>query len=299
MHKAIVIDNNPRTKSLLTKILEDKCLFEVKSYDFIKISIPLIKYFNPVIIFIDQPFPRLEHFSFLKELKADKDTKTIPIVVMLNKFDKKFIDSLADLGIYEILFKPYNLDEIVPRINMFINKFQNAKPKVKFDEVICNNIQPFEDILPQLNLIIISIIKNNVKKQLNINVSFIPDSQIDFIEDNMVYKCNYSDTEKNNFLSLSLIASEKGLINITSKIENITTNKWDEISLSKCKNIGDAIYGEVIDYLKIRNFDFIKNSVEININIASVLKNFNLKILFTTEDKDLFAFVLNYNKNQS
>ena len=288
MLNAIVVDNNPRTNSLLTKILENKLLFVVKSYDFTTITIQLIKQFKPFVLFIDLPFPQLSDFSFLKEIKADEITKSIPIVVMLNKFDRSFIDSLSALNVYDILFKPYNLEEVVPRINSFIIKFQNENSKVN----------SFENILPQLSLQIIKIISNIIKINLGMKISFITDSQIDFIEDNMIYKCNYYDAEKINFLSMSLIASEKGLINLTSKIENIAARKWDDISLSKCKNIGDNIYKEVIDYFKMRNFVFIKKSEEININISGVLKNNNLKILFSNEDNDLFAFVLNYNKNQ-
>ncbi len=297
MLKAIIVDNNPRTRSLLNKLLEDKFSIEVKSYDFIKISISLIKYFNPSILFIDQPFPQLEGYEFLKQIKLDNDTKSIPVVVMLNALDRKYISSLADLGIYQILFKPYNLEEIIPKLDDFFYKCINNNEIAKTNSInktiktIC-----IDDTLRQLDLLIDNVIKETILKKINLDVIVIRNYKIASIPDNLTYKCNYTDSMNNYCLSLSLIASEQSLINLYSKIEKIKADKLTEQSLLKCKDLGIAIYKEILKYLKKQGFNFIKDSEEINFNYNKKLQNNHLSILLTFDNIDLFAFTLNYKK---
>lgn len=71
---------------------------------------------KPCVILLDLNMPRMNGFEFMKNVKADKDLKKIPVIVLTTSdADRNIVDSF-DLGIAGYITKPVNYKQFVEAI---------------------------------------------------------------------------------------------------------------------------------------------------------------------------------------
>lgn len=80
-------------------------------------AIKLAKSENPDLISLDIVLPKKDGFDVLAELRADKKTKTIPVILLTNLEKAEDIGRAFDLGVSMYLVKAnYSLKEVVEKI---------------------------------------------------------------------------------------------------------------------------------------------------------------------------------------
>ncbi len=107
-------------ESALQKNLSD--LFSQEGYETIsaldgEIGLSLAKNKKPDLILLDLILPKASGFDVLKNLKEDKDTKNIPVIVLTNLESMGDIEKALALGATTYLVKSsYSLDEILEKV---------------------------------------------------------------------------------------------------------------------------------------------------------------------------------------
>lgn len=60
---------------------------------------------HPDIIFLDIRLPKMDGFAVLEELRADEETKNIPVVILSNYSEQELVERGLNLGALEYLIK--------------------------------------------------------------------------------------------------------------------------------------------------------------------------------------------------
>lgn len=80
-------------------------------------GLKLAKIKKPDLILLDLILPKIHGFDVLKQLKKNKETKDIPVIVLTNLEDMKDIEKAIELGATTYLVKiSYPLEEVVKKI---------------------------------------------------------------------------------------------------------------------------------------------------------------------------------------
>lgn len=91
--------------------------FEVKSALDGEIGLELARKEQPNLILLDLILPKKDGFQVLSELKADQNTKDIPVIVLTNLETGTDIQRILELGATTYLVKAnYKLEDIIAKI---------------------------------------------------------------------------------------------------------------------------------------------------------------------------------------
>ena len=110
---AIIVDDDPDLSKIFSELLE---ILNLKILGLGKTgtdAISLVNELNPDIVFLDLHMPELNGMEALKEIK-NIAPKTHVIIITSDKF----VDGrkMLELGAMDIIFKPFNIDEIIKAI---------------------------------------------------------------------------------------------------------------------------------------------------------------------------------------
>ena len=93
-----------------------------KTYDIVRVdngfsAVTKAKEEIPGLIILDLFLPRMDGINVCKKLKANPLTKNIPILVVSAYNKKELIVALLRLGVKNFLAKPFEIDNLVKRVN--------------------------------------------------------------------------------------------------------------------------------------------------------------------------------------
>jgi two-component system alkaline phosphatase synthesis response regulator PhoP len=78
---------------------------------------------QPDLMLLDLVMPRLDGISTLKQLKAQENTKNIPVVILTNLSDYDKISDALSIGAMDYLVKAnYRLEELVTKIKAVMQR---------------------------------------------------------------------------------------------------------------------------------------------------------------------------------
>jgi len=78
---------------------------------------------RPDLILLDVRMPKMTGYEACKALKANKNTKDIPIVFLSAKGQETEISTGLDLGAEDYFLKPFAPDELPKRVNEILAKY--------------------------------------------------------------------------------------------------------------------------------------------------------------------------------
>ena len=115
--KVLAVDDDRRVRSLLKKFLRREG-FEVVLASNGKKAIKLAKKENPQVILLDIKMPGMDGIEVCKRLKAEGNTRFIPIIVITAYSDKK--TEAVEAGADGFVSKPLDLPELAIRLKSIL-----------------------------------------------------------------------------------------------------------------------------------------------------------------------------------
>ena len=132
MNTVLAIDDDKTTLGLLEAQLAAQGFKVVVESSGVR-GVEIARSFSPDIILLDLCMPGMDGMAVLGSLRKDKDTKTIPVIMLTsNKARESVIEAMRH-GVVDYIVKPYNPDRLVDKIKSAITY---AELKKQQDEEI-------------------------------------------------------------------------------------------------------------------------------------------------------------------
>lgn len=115
----LVVDDSPDTLGMLNTALEQANMTTLVALEG-KQALNIVKKMAPDIILLDAIMPVMDGFETCRQLKADVDSKNIPVIFMTGLSDTESVVRGFEVGGVDYLTKPINPKELVARINVHL-----------------------------------------------------------------------------------------------------------------------------------------------------------------------------------
>lgn len=146
-------DDDPTNLDLMTALLTDAGLEVITANN----GLDALKFFNapnkiPSIVILDDIMPGLSGFELTKKLRKNFSMHKLPIILLTSKGKKSDLLLALKLGANDFLYKPFDKNEILSRIRMYLTLKNAAESEEKLNLLkqelkIARKIQ--ESILPK------------------------------------------------------------------------------------------------------------------------------------------------------
>ncbi len=84
-------------------------------------GLKMIKEKHPDLVLLDIVLPKMDGFEVLKKMKADKESKEIPVILLTNLSQKDEVKKGLDLGATDYLIKAHFMpSEVIKKIKKII-----------------------------------------------------------------------------------------------------------------------------------------------------------------------------------
>ena len=118
----LMIDNEKEFSSLIKSFLEESCGYEAKiipdGYNGMRMAAKI----KPDLILLDVLMPAMNGFYILKQLKENKETAPIPVIMVTAVQDVEIRVRAEGLHCEEYLIKPIKLEDLRFKINKALKK---------------------------------------------------------------------------------------------------------------------------------------------------------------------------------
>lgn len=148
LKKILVIEDNPE---IILKIQEnlDASKFKVYGGENSEHGVSLAKHVLPDIIFCQYSLPLTKGCGIVSILREAKETKDIPILLMLKATELKDIRCAFDLGIDDYLIYPFSPQELSSVINLRIKRHEQQMLQVGAERTKNLQLQRDLDVVKQ------------------------------------------------------------------------------------------------------------------------------------------------------
>jgi len=118
MTKILIVDDDPQVTTLLKKYLSSKN-FEVATINQSSKAIQMANMVRPDLFILDLMMPPPDGFELCRLLRADPNFAKSPILIITAMDISN--SNATSFGANDYLAKPFNLDEVVTRIELLLN----------------------------------------------------------------------------------------------------------------------------------------------------------------------------------
>lgn len=114
--KILIVEDDSALRGILVEFLEAEG-FVVSEASNGEEGVEMIKKDNPDVILLDIILPKKDGYEVLKEIKADDNTKDIPVILLTNLGSLSDIEKALELGATTYLVKgDYQVKEIIEKV---------------------------------------------------------------------------------------------------------------------------------------------------------------------------------------
>ena len=112
----MIVDDEPRNLQLLGTILRHTN-YEIEFCTSGRAALRKVPELSPDLILLDVMMPGMNGWDVAKEIKANKDTKEIPIVFLTALTGEKDMAKCFESGGADFIPKPFKMAELLARVN--------------------------------------------------------------------------------------------------------------------------------------------------------------------------------------
>ncbi len=112
----LIAEDDPHIQELALMALESVGGFSVIACDDGQTSIAKARHARPDLIILDWMMPRMNGGEALAALRADPQTRDIPVIFMTAKVRSEDIDRMRALGALDVIPKPFNAMDLPRRV---------------------------------------------------------------------------------------------------------------------------------------------------------------------------------------
>ena len=116
-YKILVVENDQSLIDILEEVFEEEGYRYTIFNDVLDI-LPLVDEYQPDLVLLDFVLPRINGGELCSQLKGAPQTRDIPVIIY-SAAPKAFL-SLGDYGCDLFIPKPFDLDELVQKINSLL-----------------------------------------------------------------------------------------------------------------------------------------------------------------------------------
>lgn len=115
--KVLVVEDESALQKVVDEVLTDEGYEVYAALDGAS-GLEKAKSVLPDLVLLDLILPEKDGFYVLKELKADKQTQNIPVIVLTNLESASDVEKVLEMGATTYLVKTnYTLEDIVKKVN--------------------------------------------------------------------------------------------------------------------------------------------------------------------------------------
>lgn len=119
--KILIIDDEKDIVDTLTLMLQARD-YAVSSASDGQEGLDKAKNEQPGLILLDIMMPGIDGYGVCMKLKADKDTKNIPIVIISAKAERDSVIKCHNLGVSDFIVKPFNLPTLLGKLGKLMSR---------------------------------------------------------------------------------------------------------------------------------------------------------------------------------
>ena len=220
----LVVDDEERNLKLLEAMLLPEGYKVLKARDG-QIALDLLKSENVDAILLDIMMPVLNGFEVLKIVRENKNTATVPVIILTSLIDKEDRIKGLQMGADDYILKPFDLDELRAKINTQV-KLGYLRRQINERTKLIKVVNRLEEgiILTDSAFVPVSV---NMKARNLLELKEVPPNLIAFI--NAKYNENISASiGRSNYI-------------LKQKMEEDNSTVLFSLTIDQFKNVSDEI----------------------------------------------------------
>ncbi|MFH0735517.1 MAG: response regulator [bacterium] len=127
MFRVLVVDDDENVNMFISRLLTKKFKCEVTWAKNGLEALSLVKGVKPEVIFLDITMPVMNGIETLGALRADSDTKDLPVIMLTAVSEKNVVAEIMKLGVFDYMLKPLIYDTTFIRIKEIFERIKKAE----------------------------------------------------------------------------------------------------------------------------------------------------------------------------
>jgi len=87
---------------------------------------------HPDLILLDIMMPGMRGYDVCLRLKANKETKRIPVIMLTGEGDRDTVLRAREIGANDYIVKPFTLSTLTERVDKFLGKVEPKSPTIRW-----------------------------------------------------------------------------------------------------------------------------------------------------------------------
>lgn len=116
-HKVLIVDDDPSIRGLLVAWLQDSGYRVITASDGLQ-ALDQISRERPDLVLLDLTMPKLDGYGVVARVRDRLETRRLPIIAL--SADVRAPQKLNGLGVDGFVSKPFDLDELLDRVNQYV-----------------------------------------------------------------------------------------------------------------------------------------------------------------------------------
>jgi DNA-binding response OmpR family regulator len=114
------VEDEPELLDSIAQFLRDQG-YQVDAFPNAELALALLRKTVPDLVLADIKLPGIDGFEFFQEMKKTEAWAHIPVIFITAFNDLKAMRAAKSIGIADYLTKPFDLDDLVSRIQKFLS----------------------------------------------------------------------------------------------------------------------------------------------------------------------------------
>ena len=151
--KIMIVDDNITNLTVAKKALED--LYSVIPVSSGKKALEFLSRTSPSLILLDIEMPEMDGFDTIQIIKADPDTRDIPVIFLTAKDDNGSELEGLKLGAVDYITKPFSIPLLLQRIELHVALVTQKQELANYNKNLSNMVKEQTEIISELQHAII------------------------------------------------------------------------------------------------------------------------------------------------